>query len=228
MSSVSNFIFFSILRLMRKPIVAHSSVIASSSSEICVSFESSAYLNLGYKFVKELGPGEIVSITPDEVVTLKEPEKEMKICSFLCAGAFMHQTGKSYVYEMDGMGRRMPIVFGCFTVSALGLMGVPGLAGFISKWNLTAAAVESGNKLSYFGIVCLLISALLTAIYMLNIVVRAYFPGCGFNYDAIKTVKDPGWKMCLPLLICAVGVICLGLCSGRLVQFFADVAAGLY
>ena len=152
----------------------------------------------------------------------------MKICSFLCAGAFMHQTGKCYVYEMDGMGRRMPIVFGCFTVSALGLMGVPGLAGFISKWNLTAAAVESGNILSYFGIVCLLISALLTAIYMLNIVVRAYFPGCGFNYDAIKTVKDPGWKMCLPLLICAVGVICLGLCSGRLVQFFADVAAGLY
>ena len=152
----------------------------------------------------------------------------MKICSFLCAGSFMHQTGKSHVYEMDGMGRRMPIVFGCFTVSALGLMGVPGLAGFISKWNLTVAAVDSGNTLSYFGIVCLLISALLTAIYMLNIVIRAFFPGDGFDYEQIKMVKDPGWKMCLPLLVCAAGIICLGLCSGRLVQFFADVAAGLY
>ena len=63
----------------------------------------------------------------------------MKMCSFLCVGAFMHQTGKSYIYETDGIGKRMPVVFGCFTVSALGLMGVPGLAGFISKWNLTEA-----------------------------------------------------------------------------------------
>lgn len=152
----------------------------------------------------------------------------MKICSFLCAGAFMHQTGKSYVYEMDGMGRRMPIVFGCFTVSALGLMGVPGLAGFISKWNLTAAAVESGNKLAYAGIVCLLISALLTAIYMLNIVIRAFFPGCEFDYNTIKTVTDPGWKMCAPLIICAIGVIILGLSSTPLIRFFEDIAAGMY
>ncbi|MBQ8802990.1 MAG: proton-conducting membrane transporter [Tyzzerella sp.] len=152
----------------------------------------------------------------------------MKICSFLCAGAFMHQTGKSYVYEMDGMGRRMPIVFGCFTVSALGLMGVPGLAGFISKWNLTEAAVYSENKLAYVGIVCLLISALLTAIYMLNIVVRAFFPKQDFDYKAIQNVKDPGWKMCLPLLVCAAGVIILGICSGPLMQFFADIASGMY
>ena len=152
----------------------------------------------------------------------------MKICSFLCAGAFMHQTGKSYVYEMDGMGRKMPVVFGCFTVAALGLMGVPGLAGFISKWNLTEAAVYSENKLAYVGIVCLLISALLTAIYMLNVVVRAFFPKQGFDYATIQNVKDPGWKMCLPLLICAAGVIVLGVYSGPLVEFFADIAAGMY
>ena len=51
----------------------------------------------------------------------------MKITSFLCAGAFMHQTGKSHVYEMDGMGKSMKGVFGTFAVSALGLMGVPVL-----------------------------------------------------------------------------------------------------
>lgn len=152
----------------------------------------------------------------------------IKICSFLCAGAFMHQTGKSHVYDMDGMGRKMPIVFGCFTVSALGLMGVPGFAGFISKWNLTAAAVDSGNTLAYFGIVCLLISALLTAIYMLNVVVRAFFPKHDFDYSAISSVKDPGWKMCLPLIICAAGVVVLGFFAGPLVSFFADIAAGIY
>ena len=57
----------------------------------------------------------------------------MKICSFFCAGAIMHQTEKHYVHELDGLGRKMPWVFGIFTISSLALMGVPGFAGFISK-----------------------------------------------------------------------------------------------
>lgn len=100
----------------------------------------------------------------------------MKICSFFCAGAVMHQTDRHYVHELNGLGYKMPCVFGIFTVSAFALMGVPGLAGFISKWNLAQAAVESENPLAWGGIACLLISALLTAIYMLTIVVRAFFP----------------------------------------------------
>ena len=152
----------------------------------------------------------------------------MKMCSFLCAGAFMHQTGKSYIYEMDGIGKRMPIVFGCFTVSALGLMGVPGLAGFISKWNLTEAAVTSGMPLAYGGIACLLISALLTAIYMMNVVIRAFFPKKDLDMEVIKNVTDPGWKMCLPLLICAFCVWYLGLFSEPLILFFSKVAQGIY
>ena len=140
----------------------------------------------------------------------------------------MHQTGKKYVYEMDGMGRRMPIVFGTFAVSALGLMGVPGTAGFISKWKLTEGAVESGIPLAYAGIACLLISALLTAIYMLNVVIRAFFPKSGFRYETIKNVKDPSWKMCLPLLICAGSVLFFGLCSEPLIAFLMDVSVGIY
>ncbi len=58
-------------------------VVGKKRGAYCVSFESSAYLNLGYKFVKELGPGEIVSVSADEITNLKEPGKEMKICSFL-------------------------------------------------------------------------------------------------------------------------------------------------
>lgn len=152
----------------------------------------------------------------------------MKICSFFCAGAIMHQTDKHYVHELDGLGRKMPWVFGIFTVSALALMGVPGLAGFISKWNLAYAAVESGNVLSYFGIGCLLVSALLTAIYMLSIVVRAFFPAADFDYETIKEVKDPNWKMLLPLMVFAVMIVVFGLFSAPLVKFFADVAGGIY
>lgn len=49
----------------------------------CVSFESFAYLNLGYQTERELGPGEIVVVTPESVQTLASPGKEMKICTFL-------------------------------------------------------------------------------------------------------------------------------------------------
>ena len=49
----------------------------------CVTFESFAYDKLGYSFEKELGPGEIVSITSDKLEILSEAQKEMKICAFL-------------------------------------------------------------------------------------------------------------------------------------------------
>ena len=152
----------------------------------------------------------------------------IKICSFFCAGAIIHQTEKQYVHELDGMGYRMPCVFGIFTLSALALMGVPGLAGFISKWNLASAAVESGNPVAYLGIACLLISALLTAIYMLTIVVRAFFPGKDFDDSSIKEFKDPNWKMLLPLFVFVFFIIAFGLYSQPLTDFFRDVATGLY
>ena len=65
-------------RLGRTPVI-----IGKREGAFCASFESFAYLNLGYQDYKELGPGEIVYITPDSVETVKEPGEEMKICSFL-------------------------------------------------------------------------------------------------------------------------------------------------
>ena len=65
-------------RLGRTPVI-----IGKKDNAFCASFESFAYLNLGYQDYKELGPGEIVYMTPDKLVTLKEPGEEMKICSFL-------------------------------------------------------------------------------------------------------------------------------------------------
>jgi NADH:ubiquinone oxidoreductase subunit 5 (chain L)/Multisubunit Na+/H+ antiporter, MnhA subunit len=152
----------------------------------------------------------------------------IKIAAFFCAGAIMHQTGRQYVHELDGMGCKMPCVFGVFTVSALALMGVPGLAGFISKWNLASAAVESGNGLAYGGIVCLLVSALLTAIYMFTIVIRAFFPGRNFEISSLEGIKDPNWKMLVPLFIFTAFIIFFGLYSGPVTRFLTDVAGGVY
>lgn len=65
-------------RLGRTPIV-----IGKKDNAFCASFESFAYLNLGYDFYKELGPAEIVYMTPESVETVSPAKKEMKICSFL-------------------------------------------------------------------------------------------------------------------------------------------------
>ena len=150
----------------------------------------------------------------------------MKICSFFCAGAVMHQSERHYIHQLDGFARKMPKVFAIFTMSALALMGVPGLCGFISKWNLVSAAIESQNPMAYFGIGALLISALLTAIYMLTIVIRAYFPAKDFEYDTIADVKDPNWMMLLPLAVFAVMIVGFGLCSAPVTELLTAVAAG--
>ncbi len=65
-------------RLGRTPII-----VGQKENAYCYSFESFAYLNLGYTDYKELGPAEITFMTPDGVETLSEPGKEMKMCSFL-------------------------------------------------------------------------------------------------------------------------------------------------
>ena len=150
----------------------------------------------------------------------------MKICSFFCVGAVMYKTGKQYVHEIDGFGRRMPVVFGIFTIASLGLMGVPGLAGFISKWNLATAAVMSDNVMAYVGIGALLISALLTAIYMLSIVIRAFFPDKEKQLNIPEEARDPGWMMLVPLCIFAIAILIFGLHSAPIVNFFQEIAGG--
>lgn len=152
----------------------------------------------------------------------------MKICSFFCAGAVMYKTGRSYVYELDGFGRKMPKTFGIFTLSAFALMGVPGLCGFISKFSLANAAVQSSNVLAYVGIAALLVSAILTAIYMLTIVMRAFFPRQDFDYEAIADVEDPNWMMLVPLSLFCVGMLVIGLHPQPLLTLFETIANGLF
>ena len=152
----------------------------------------------------------------------------MKICSFFCAGAVIYKTGRNYIHELDGFGRKMPKVFIIFTISAMALMGVPGLCGFVSKWYLAKGAVSSNNPLAYVGLGALLISALLTAIYMLTIVVRAFCPGKEFDYRTIADVKDPNWMMIVPLVVFVVVMLFIGLHPQVLEEAVLGVVAEVF
>lgn len=151
----------------------------------------------------------------------------MKICSFFCAGAMITQAHANFVHEIDGMAKKMPRIFAIFTVSALALMGVPGLCGFASKWHLAKAAFASDNLLAVVGVGGLLVSALLTAIYMLSIVIRAYFPGNDFDYGKLHDdICDPDWRMLLPLVLFVILMVVFGVYNAPVVKFFQSVAAG--
>ncbi|MCK8517067.1 monovalent cation/H+ antiporter subunit D family protein [Methylonatrum kenyense] len=96
----------------------------------------------------------------------------MKITLFFCAGCYAETHGIHSIDELDGIGRRMPWTTAMFTLGALGMIGLPPLAGFISKWYLGLGAVAAG-QLWVIGV--LLASTVLNAIYFLPILHRAWF-----------------------------------------------------
>ncbi len=161
----------------------------------------------------------------------------MKICAFFCAGAIIYKSGREYVFQLDGLGRKMPRVFAIFTVSGLALMAVPGLCGFIGKWNLIVAALDVDHPLAVVGVIALLISGLLTAIYMLTISVRAFWPSKGSDPAAIEPVgeneklvpyeevTDPNWMMLLPLTVFVIAMFVIGLHPQPLLNIFRDIAS---
>lgn len=163
----------------------------------------------------------------------------MKICSFFCAGAVMHQSGKEYIYELNGMGKQMPVTFGCLTAASLSLIGIPLFAGFISKWNLAEAAFACGGTafaegifwgwLPLGGVFVLLYSALMTAVYMLTVLVRAYFPQWERGAETVasgnekKAAADPNWMMLVPIVMFAVAIVGLGLHSAPLMRVLTAI-----
>jgi len=86
----------------------------------------------------------------------------MKITLFFCAGNYAETLGTHRVSEMNGVGRRMPLTTAAFAVAALGMIGVPPLAGYISKWYLKKGAITAGDE---WVAVVLAVSSLLNAAY---------------------------------------------------------------
>ena len=152
----------------------------------------------------------------------------LKITLFFTAGAVLYKTHREYLYEVEGFGRLMPVTFAAMTITGIGLVGIPPFAGFHSKWALATAAVQGGNPVSYLGILALIISALLTALYVFYIVVRAYFPR-NKEYPAgyYDHVQDPNWYMKGPLIILTVASLVLAFTPGPLMEALQHVVMHL-
>jgi multicomponent Na+:H+ antiporter subunit D len=135
----------------------------------------------------------------------------MKITLFFCAGSFAETLGIHSVSEMKGVGRRMPWTMGAFTVGALGMIGVPPLAGFITKWYLGTGAWVAGQP---WVIAVLAVSSLLNAIYFLPVIYAGWFKEQEGPWpEEHWTLSGQGhWMLLIPLLVTAA----LSLISGVL------------
>ena len=130
---------------------------------------------------------------------------------FLVAGAIIYKSGKTKVSELRGIGKQMPITMVCFTVLSLSLIGIPPTGGFIAKWFLAIGSLESGIKvINWLGPVILLVSALLTAGYLLPVSMRGFFPGDDFDAEACEKL-EPNWLMNAPIILLTVLAVIIGL-----------------
>ncbi len=122
-----------------------------------------------------------------------------KITLFMCAGAIFVATGKKYISQMDGLGKRMPVTMAAFFIGALSIIGLPPGGGFISKWYLLFGALESDQLV--FAIV-LLGSSFLNCIYFMPIVYKAFFKEPSPE-DAAFGRKEPPIQCTVPLVVTA-------------------------
>lgn len=151
----------------------------------------------------------------------------IKCTLFLCAGAIIYKTGKTRVDELKGIGKEMPILLWCYTICSLALIGIPPTGGFLSKWYLAAGALKSKLPVfSWLGPVVLLVSALLTAGYLLPVAIDGFFPGKEFDYEHLER-KEPNRFMLLPVLILTVLAVLAGMFPTFLTDFFTNQIFGM-
>lgn len=143
---------------------------------------------------------------------------------FCGAGAIIYKTHKTLVKDLKAIGKEMPITIWCFTLVSITLVGIPPTSGFVSKWFLATGALESGASFfAWLGPVVLLISALLTAGYLLTITIMGFFPGKDFDYATLEK-REPNCFMTVPMLIMTTVAVVAGMFPAPLVAFAQSIA----
>jgi multicomponent Na+:H+ antiporter subunit D len=139
----------------------------------------------------------------------------MKITLFFVAGAIYVKTHKEQISELHGIGRAMPITMGSFAIGAMGIAGTPPAVGFISKWYLCLGSLESKEIVFMF---VLLTSALLDIAYFFPIIYNAFFDR--LQQGVASDVDEASMLMVVPLAICAIMSVILGIVPDAFFHFF--------
>ena len=143
---------------------------------------------------------------------------------FLCAGSIIFATGKTRVEELKGIGKRMPVTLWCFTIASLSLIGIPPLGGFTAKWYLAVGSLQGGTALGIVGVAVLMVSAFLTAFYLLPIVADAFFPGKDYVAEEGCEVQV---RMRVPVIVLSALTALVGMFPGVVLSVASALAGAL-
>ncbi len=150
---------------------------------------------------------------------------------FLTAGIFLHCLHRQHVEELGGIGKRMPVMLWSYTLLSLALVGIPPACGFISKWYLGLGALQSETGIfSWMGPVILLVSALLTAGYLLPVSMKGFFPGKEGKAAEIMVSEEETkcpFGMLLPVVLLGGTAILAGIFPNPLIRYASDFAGKL-
>jgi multicomponent Na+:H+ antiporter subunit D len=136
----------------------------------------------------------------------------MKITLFFCAGAVYTRHHVDRISQLAGLGRRMPMTFGAFTLGALGLSGMPLIVGFISKWQLGRGALAAGHPV-FVGV--LVLSGVLNLAYFFPIIKTAFFDG-----KATTRLEEAPATLWAPLAFTALVGLILGVAPNFALSFY--------
>ncbi len=135
----------------------------------------------------------------------------MKVTLFFCAGNLAETLGIHNVSELDGVARRMPVTMTAFTIGGLGMIGLPPIAGFISKWHLGLGAMEADFA---WVIVILATSSLLNAAYFFPPIYAAWFKTPQVEYPPAPGRLETSWMLLVPAAATALMSFLAGALAG--------------
>ncbi len=133
-----------------------------------------------------------------------------KSCLFLCGGNVENRTGTTDLDKLGGLSRYMPVTFGAFLVASLSISGVPPFNGFVSKWMIYQAIIESAgpkNPSWILWLVAAMFGSALTAASFMKLLHAVFL---GRSARDFSNVKEVGFFMSLPVVILSAACFLLG------------------
>lgn len=150
----------------------------------------------------------------------------IKITLFFTAGAVLHNNHLEYIDDMEGLSHKMPITCGVFTFMAVALMGVPPFGSFLSKWTIGSASASLHSVCGYIGAIGLFFSAVLTAIYMIPVAIRFFFP-IEDKMAIQESYHEADKKMTIPMIALCIAVLLLSCFSNELFEIITQIGNAL-
>lgn len=164
----------------------------------------SSVAQIGYMMLG-IGLGSVLGVTATMVHLFNHAL--MKGALFMAIGALVYRVSSSRLEHFSGLGKQMPWTFGAIVIGGLSLIGVPGTAGFISKWYLVLAAIEKQN---WFIVGVILTGSLLAVVYVWKLVEVLYFNVADKPQQGQISATEAPLMMLIPMWVLVLANVYFG------------------